>query len=98
MKPQTLVNWGLALVVCLLIGMSHLLEGPPDMQHEWDQSQALLDAQREAAQAERVQVAAQAICLEVRGPQAEARFTEDGKLVCVGRRGVKPLLVAGGVL
>jgi hypothetical protein len=97
MKPQTMVNWGLAFIACVLIGMSHLLDGPPDMRAEWDQSEALLIAQREAAEAERVQRAAQAICNDMRGPHAEARWTEDGKLVCIGRRGVKPLQVAGGV-
>jgi hypothetical protein len=44
-----------------------------------------------------VQRAAQAICTEKRGPHAEARFDEDGRLMCVGRRGVKALQVAGGV-
>lgn len=92
-------TWIIAALVSLLVaGLGVNLDGPDDRQHEWDQSQALLDAQREAAEAERVQRAAQAICAEKRGPHAEARWTEDGKLVCVGRRGVKPLLVAGGVL
>jgi hypothetical protein len=92
-------TWTIAALVCLLIaGLGVNLDGPDDMRHEWDQSEALLDAQREAAQAERLMRAAQAVCAEKRGPHAEARWTEDGKLACVGRRGVKPLMVAGGVL
>ena len=94
---QTIVNWALAVVACGLMSMAYMLDGPDDMRAEWDQSQALMLAQREAAEAERLQRAAQAVCAELRGPHAEARFDEDGRLVCIGRRGVKPLQVAGGV-
>ena len=94
---QTIVNWALAVVACGLMSMAYMLDGPTDHQAEWDQSEALMIAQREAAQAERLLQAAQAVCTEKRGPHAEARFDEDGRLVCVGRRGVKPLQVAGGV-
>lgn len=97
--PQrgTVTNWALALCLCVIVGLSYKLDGPDDMRAEWDQSQALMLAQREAAEAERLQRAAQAVCAEKRGPHAEARWTEDGHLVCIGRRGVKPLQVAGGV-
>jgi len=93
-QPATVLNWMLAVIFCLLVSMSYMLNGAMDFDGVAERAQA--DAMEEAHRAERLLQAAQAACADMRGPQAEARFTEDGKLVCIGRRG-KPMQIAGGV-
>lgn len=101
MTRHQLINASLsllaALALALLLSASYLLDAP-DRRGEWAKSTSLQDAQADAAQAERKQAAAQALCADERGPQSEARWTEDGDLVCTARRGLKSLQVAGGVL
>lgn len=85
------------LALTLLLSTSYLLDGA-DHSAEWAESTDLQAAQAQAAQAARRQAAAQALCTHERGPQSEARWTEDGELVCTTRRGARPLQVAGGAL
>ena len=95
--PHRALNWALAACFCVLVGLSYKLD--PELDFDGADQRAKAAAMEEAQRADRLLQAAQAVCTDVRGPQAEARFTEDGKLVCVGRRGVKPMqLASGGVL
>lgn len=93
-ESGTVTTWALALCLCVIVGLSYKLDPALDFDGAAERAQA--EAMDEAQRAERLLQAAQAVCSEVRGPQAEARWTEDGKLVCFGRRG-KPVQVAGGV-
>jgi hypothetical protein len=100
MKART-INAGLALAGALaltaLLSTSYILDGQ-DHQAEWAESTSMKLAQDAAALDARTQKAAQALCNAEKGPQSEARWTEDGELVCTARRGAKPVQVAGGSL
>lgn len=91
---NTAVNTAMALLLALVLGTAHLLDGPDDMRAEWDQSQALKDLQASQAGTARREAAAQALCSQERGPNSEARWTVEGHLVCTTRRGV--VAVDGG--
>ena len=91
---NTVINAALAMLLALVLGTAHLLDGPDDHQAEWDQSQQLKELQAAAAGSARQQAAAQALCSQERGPNSEARFTGEGHLVCTTRRGL--VKVAGG--
>jgi len=95
---NTAINTALALLLALVLGTAHLLDGPDDMRAEWDQSQAIKDLHASQDRTARREVAAQALCSQERGPNSEARFTLDGNLVCTTRRGVRALAVAGAKL
>jgi hypothetical protein len=87
-------RWALALIAALAIGLSWQLDGPEDHQADWSDSQALKELQASEAGSARRQLAAQRLCLEERGPNSEARWLEDGSLVCTTRRGLQALAVA----
>ena len=92
MKPTSI--WFSAAVIALAIAAAPtLMDGPDDMSAESDQSQALTELQASEAGSARRQTAAQALCKQERGPNSEARWLEDGSLVCTVRSGVR---VAGG--
>ena len=77
--------------VSLLIAGA-LMDGPEDFSGEWEQSESLQALRDTQAGTQRRQVAAQKLCNEARGPNSEARWTDDDSLVCTTRRGV---VVAG---
>lgn len=101
MTRHRLINIGIstlsALALAALLSTSYMLDGP-DRSAEWAESSNLKAAQADAVKAARKHAGAQALCADERGPQAEARWTPDGDLVCTARRGAKGLLVAGGSL
>ena len=68
---------------------------PEDHASEWEQSAALKALQTAEAGTTRRQAAAQALCNEARGPNSEARWMDDGSMVCTTRRSEKPMLLAG---
>ena len=96
MNAQRALNVAYALILCALLSTSYLLDGPDDVSAEWDQSKALKELQASAAGSARREIAAARLCNDARGPNSEARWTEEGHLVCTTRHGVKPLQVAGG--
>lgn len=98
MIGQKIYNWTAALAICALLSTSHLLDGPDDITAAQDQAALIAELRNSAAGIARREAAAQRLCAEQRGPNSEARWTEDGHLVCTVRRGVKPMQVAGGVL
>jgi hypothetical protein len=77
-------------VLCLAFALSaaHLL-GPDDLQAEQDAYDAQAELMAAKPGSQRQQVAAQALCLEARGPNSEARWLSDGSLVCTTRQGIK---------
>jgi len=91
---NTAINTALALLLALVLGTAHLLDGPDDMRAEWDQSQALKDLHASQDRTVRREAAAQALCSQERGPNSEARWTAEGQLVCATRRGL--VAVSGG--
>jgi hypothetical protein len=101
MTTHRLINISIALAGALalaaLLSTSYMLDGQ-DHHAEWAESTSLKLAQDAAALDARMQKAAQALCSAEKGPQSEARWTEDGELVCTARRGAQSLQVAGGLL
>jgi hypothetical protein len=93
-RQATTVIGTIALV--LLLGTSHLLDGPEDHSAGWLDSATLRELQASEAGTARRERAGQALCTEARGPNSEARWIEDGSLVCTTRRGVQPMTVARG--
>lgn len=73
--------------IALLIAGA-LMDGPEDYSGEWEQSDALQALRSTQVGTQRRQVAAQKLCNEARGPNSEARWTNDDSLVCTTRRGV----------
>lgn len=94
MNTHRPINIGLALALALLLSSAYMLD-KEDNSSEWDTADELAIAQAAADFDTRIQKAAQQLCDAERGPNSEARWTEDNKLVCTTRRGVK---VAGGAL
>ena len=80
------------LVVLGLLAIGVWMDGPEDYAAEWEQSTSLKELRATQAGTQRRQVAAQKLCTEARGPNSEARWTDDDSLVCTTRRGV---VVAG---
>ena len=81
-----------ALVAIPLLIVGALMDGPEDHSAEWDQSQALQELRATEAGTVHRQVAAQKLCAEELGPNSEARWMDDGSMVCTTRQG---LVVAG---
>lgn len=73
--------------ILVLGSLGACLDGPPDHQGDWSQSDHLKDLQDSEVGSARRQAAAQALCTAERGPQSEARWLPDGSLVCTIRRG-----------
>lgn len=78
--------WLIAAALALLLGSAYRLDYPSIYQSELDQSQALIDAQKQAAAELRRDLAAARICRETHG-EASFAWTHDGELVCIPRRG-----------
>ena len=76
-----------ALALAVILSVSYMLD--VDHGQEWQESSDSQAAQNDATQADRKQKAAQEICNQERGPQSEAKFTQDDELVCTARRGNK---------
>ena len=91
MTHHRLINTALVLAIATVLSTSYLLDGPDDTQAAWDQ-----DLRTAAAGSARREAAAQRLCTQHRGPNAEARWTPEGDLVCTTRRGLKPLQLAQG--
>lgn len=82
----TLTKWpGLMLASLLVVACFRL----DDNSAEWPAAKELEELQAQEARAVKRQAAAQALCNAERGPNSEARWTEDGDLVCTTRRGVR---------
>lgn len=77
-----------AVALAALLALGTTLDGPPDHQAEWEQSDALEELRASEAGSARREAAAQRLCLEARGPNSEARWTPEGHLVCTTRRGL----------
>ena len=87
---NTAATWFAGTTIALAIAIAPaLMDGPDDAHAEWDQSQALKELQVSEAGSARRQKAAQAICTQEAGPNSEARWMEDGSLVCTTRRGTR---------
>lgn len=76
------------IALALVLSSAHLL-GPDDNSAEWDQSENLKALQASEPGTTRREAAAQSLCNEVRGPNSEARWLDDGSLVCTSRMGLK---------
>ena len=87
---NTAATWFSAAVIALAIAAAPaLMDGPDDLHAEWDQSQTLKELQASEVGSARRQAAAQALCSQERGPNSEARWLEDGSLVCTARSGTR---------
>lgn len=84
-------NWLLAGVLALVLAASFHLDGPADHQADWADSRAIKELQAAQAGSARQQAAAQALCIEARGPNSEAVWTAEGHLVCSSKRGLVAL-------
>ena len=86
----TAATWFSGTAIALAIAVAPaLMDGPDDAHAEWDQSQALKELQVSEAGSARRQNAAQVLCNQEAGPNSEARWLEDGSLVCTTRRSVR---------
>ncbi|MFN5350059.1 MAG: hypothetical protein ACK5A0_11040 [Polaromonas sp.] len=87
---STAATWLAAIVIALALAAAPaLMDGPDDMQAEWDQSQALKELQATEAGTARREAAAQKLCWQERGPNSEARWTVEGHLDCTVRTGTR---------
>lgn len=75
---------GLAVALAAILSTGHLLD---DHAAEWPQSSALLDAQHAARAARQAELDAIRQCTHLHGPGAAMRYTPDGDLVCIARKG-----------
>ena len=79
--------WFVVSVLAAVISFEGLL-GPADNRSEWQSSAALIELQASEAGTARREAAGQALCTQERGPNSEARWLEDGSLVCTTRRSI----------
>lgn len=91
-----LINSAMVVAIAFVLAAGYLLDGPDDTQAEWDQSQALKELQATEAGTARRQAAAQALCNQERGPNSQARWLQDGSLVCTTRRAVVTAVTTAG--
>jgi hypothetical protein len=84
-------HWNFAIVFALVAVMStsYMLDGPDESTQDWSESDAIKELRAAKQGSDRQHVAGQAVCRESRGPNSEARWTEEGHLVCTTRRGIK---------
>jgi hypothetical protein len=81
------------VALAFTLSAAHLL-GPDDLQAERDSYDAQAELMAAKPGSQRQQVAAQALCIEARGPNSEARWLPDGSLVCTTRQSIKTSLAA----
>jgi hypothetical protein len=82
---STFVNWLMAAAIATVLAASMNLD-TYNHETEWDRSNELKELQASQAQTDRREAAAQALCLQERGPGAVVLWTADGDLVCRARR------------
>lgn len=70
------------VAMCLVLATSFHLDGPADYSAEWDKADYLLELQNSAAAQNRLEVAAQSACEDLRGYNTTARFDAAGTLYC----------------
>ncbi len=80
----TLKNWSLALLMALVLGAAHHLDGP-DYSADWAEAEAIEARQQEAAASARRDFAAQQAC----GPNAAFEWVSDTSIQCFTKRGRK---------
>ncbi len=85
----TLKNWSLALLLALVLGAAHHLDGP-DYSADWAEAEAIQARQQEAAASARRDFAAQQVC----GPNAAFEWVSDTSIQCFTKRGRKAGKVA----
>jgi hypothetical protein len=85
---KTQINWLGALLIALALGISHLLDGPDEVDSQRLYQQELTDATRIAAEEARIERAATEICVRLNGPGFTHRWTNEGQLRCVNTKGV----------
>lgn len=83
-----LSTWLAACAIALLLGASHLLDGPTDHHAEWAQAQDLQDAIKTEAASARFDKAARAIC----GENAAWIDLGSGSIQCATKRGHKTMV------
>lgn len=90
MTTHRAINWGLALIISVLLGSLYRLDGPTDHNIEMAQAADLQAAiQAEAAEA-RFAKAAAALC----GPNAGYALLPDGAMQCYTHKGRKTVKVS----
>ena len=80
-------TWFVVSLMAAIISFAGLL-GPADNRSEWQRSAELLELQASEAGTARREAAGQALCTQELGPQSEARWLEDGSLVCTIARSI----------
>lgn len=93
-----LLNLALAIGIAAMLSCSYMLDGPEDHSTEWAQAEAISLAQKAAQLEARQDRAAAHLCIELKGPNAGYRWTEDHHLVCTTNKGRDPVVAAKGVL
>jgi len=90
MTFHRLINWLLALFICLAMSASYLLDGPSDHSAATAQAKSLSDAKAEQARELRFAKAAAAVC----GINAAAQDLGDGTVQCMTHKGRKTVRAA----
>lgn len=80
---HTLNKWLIALLVCLAVGGSHLLDGPSDIEAAEHQEQSVADAQKYAQKLHDVEQSAAEFCKCSKGSGYVHRWTLYGEVVCI---------------
>lgn len=79
------INYALAVAVAVVLSTAYLLDGPSDHQAAMDAAADAKATQREKAQQERFEKAAQSMC----GSNAGWQLLENGTVQCFTKRGYK---------
>ena len=82
-------DWSLALLLALVLGAAHHLDGP-DYSADWAEAEAIEARQQEAAASARRDFSAQQAC----GPNAAFEWVSDTSIQCFTKRGAKTKKVA----
>lgn len=100
MKALDIVlSWLLApLLLVAAIGLGAYIDAQPDAREETANALALQDAQRAAAQEQRLQHAAYQACKADHGPNVAVAWNFEGQLVCQPKRGKAVLHATRGAL
>lgn len=90
----SITNWLGALALAVILGTSHYLDYPSEVEAAMAASQAMADAQeqalRQAQQRERIQRSAQRAC----GENAAFKVIDDNSVQCFTKRGLRTAKVA----
>lgn len=85
-----LTTWAGAILVALILGSAHLLDGPSELQAAIDSAQAKTDATVQATQRKRMDQRAQAAC----GENAAFQFVDATTVQCFTKRARKTFKAA----